>query len=116
MAGPVNAIVGNDSFGTDIPQTEVDDNSFKALINTAKFSKTAEFKQLKEHLESRMDFYKTYLPNGKPVVGEQNPQELGYLWLAANTVNGEFQMLIDVYENAAREVKDELARRKNATA
>lgn len=112
--GPQNAVVGNDSYGTDIPQTQVDNNAFDEIVKTAKFSKTDEYKQLKEHFEKRIGFYQQYLPDGSPILGEKDMTKLGELWVAANVVIGEFKAVMDVYEGAAQQVKDAASNRKAA--
>lgn len=112
--GPQNGLLGDSGMEVDVPhQAPQDDASFEELKKTAKFSRTAEFKELKTHLQARMDFYKTYLPDGRAVVGgPMEPVELGYMWIAANVVIGEMQMIIDAYESAAKLVKDATAERK----
>ena len=111
--GPQNGIMGNDAFGTELPQTQTPDDAFNEVVNTAKFSKTKEFQELKKYFESRMDFYKAYLPDGKPVIATGlDMSEVGYMWVIANAVIGEFKAVIDVYEQAAQTVKDESTRRK----
>lgn len=112
--GPQNGIMGEDSnFGTDIPETTaIDESVMNELRKTAKFSRTAEFKELKSYLEGRIGFYKDYLPNGNPIIGEKAVSELGYFWVAANVIIGELQNIIGVYEQAAQQVKDESTRRK----
>lgn len=113
--GPQNAVVGNDSFGTDIPQTNTPDPQMEGLSKAAKFSKTAEFKELKEHFVNRMNFYASYMPDGKPIITEDmSMSELGYHWIIANTIIGEFQAVLDVYEGAAQTIKEQNAQRKGA--
>lgn len=112
--GAQNGIVGDD-FGTELPETDKLDPQMAEIQNAAKYTKTREYQELKSFLETRMDFYRQYLPNGKPVVGEQDVEELGKMWLAANVIIGEFSNIINVYEQAAKTVKEEAsARRKNA--
>lgn len=109
--GPQNGIMGN-TFGTELPESFVDDSVYEEMQKTARFSKTAEFKELKKYLDTRMDFYRNYLPDGKPVIASGlNATEVGELWIAANIVIGELMAIINVYEGAAQEVKDEAARR-----
>ena len=71
----------------------------------AKFTKTAEFARLKEHLESRIEFYSQYLPDGRPVTEVSN-EERGHYWLIASIINGEFKSVIASYMNAAESVKN----------
>lgn len=111
--GPQNGIVGDANFGTDLPQAQVDDTAYEEVVKTARFSKTKEFEQLKEYLENRMNYYKVYMPDGVPVVGtKKDMAEMGYTWLIANAVIGEFKAILDVYEQAAETVKNETTRRK----
>lgn len=113
--GPKNGIIGEDAnYGTDLPVTGVDpDEQDAEMIKTAKFSKTAEYQTLKKYLESRMDFYRVYMPDGTPVVASKlTPAEKGQMWIAANVIIGEFKAILDVYDNAAEQVKDAATRRK----
>lgn len=113
--GPANGIMGGDTNVTDMPQTQADDTAFAELQKTARFSKSAEFKELKEYMQKRMDYYKVYMPDGKPIVTvDRDMSEIGYMWIIANGIIGEFQAVIDVYESAAEQVKDEATRRKRA--
>jgi hypothetical protein len=113
MSGPQNGIVGGGGFGTDLPQTQIDDSQFAELQKTAKFSKTAEYKELKDYWDKKIAFYQTYLPNGKPVGGSHlSDAELGSRWREANVIIGEFEAMKGVYESAAQVVKDEATRRK----
>lgn len=108
--GPQNGII-SDSFGIDLPQSDVDPNALNEVKNAAKFSKTKEFRELKKHLEGRIEFYQTYLPDGVPVVGmTKSMSELGEGWVVANALIGEFKAIIQAYERAAELVKDEAAK------
>lgn len=105
MPGPQNAIMGDDSFGTNMPQTQIPEDAMDEIVKTAKFSKTAEFKELKKHLEGRIGFYRSNLPGGQPV-GQVDPAVVGPMWIACDTIIREFQGIIDVYESAAQTLKD----------
>jgi len=95
-------IVGN-SFATDLPQAEIEKQLLAEEKSKAKFSRTKEFTALKQHLNERMDYYKAFLPDGRPVVGANvTPED----WKIANTIIGEFQAVINAYEQAAEAVKD----------
>lgn len=108
MNGPQNAVVGNDSFGIDLPRTVVTDEQLQPEKSMAKFSKTKEFQQLKEYLESRINFYQNFLPDGRPVSEAPTPEN----WIVANAIIGEFKTVLQTYELAAKAVED--ARRQNA--
>lgn len=105
MAGPQNTVMGDQNFGTTLPETQVDEAEIKELEKRARFSKTAEFKTLKAHLEGRIAFYQQYLPNGEAVGGKETPEELGRMWIVANIIIGEFRAALASYELAAEEVK-----------
>lgn len=114
MAGPQNAVLGDQANPLEVPETQVDESEIKELEHRARFSKTAEFKALKEHCRQRALFYQQYLPNGEAVAGQKDPEKLGEMWIAANIVIGEFNALIGSYELAAEEVKARNAQRKGA--
>ena len=105
MAGAANAIMGDDSFGTEIPMTEVDPDYLQTEQRMAKFSKSAEFKTLKEYIAGRIEFYQTYLPSGKNIE-EVSAEERGNMWLVANMVSAEFKAIIGAYEQAAETIRD----------
>lgn len=71
----------------------------------ARFSKSKEFKRLKEHLEERIGFYRSYLPNGQDL-SQMDAVERGNMWLVANTIVNEFQGIINAYESIAEAVKN----------
>lgn len=97
-------IIG-DAYPTEIPVTEVPEQDLSQERKMAKFSKTAEFKRLKSHIEERIAYYQAFLPSGKSVL-ESNPTELGQNWIVANAIITEFQAVIDAYELANEAVKN----------
>jgi hypothetical protein len=107
MAGPVNAVIGEE-YGTDLPQTEVPERDLTTERNAAKFSKSKEFQVLKDHLNQRIDYYQKFLPNGEAVLEQKNVThaELGQRWMTANAVITEFRSIISAYEQAAQVVKE----------
>lgn len=102
--GAQNGLVG-DSFGTDIPETQVDEKQLVEEQKAAQFSKTAEFQKLKEHLENRINYYQQFLPDGREVVNKP-ANELGADWIVANTIIGEFKAVIGAYETAKRAIEE----------
>ena len=98
-------IIG-DSYPTELPVTNVPEQDLTEEKKMAKFSKTAEFKRLKSHIEQRIAYYQAFLPNGKPVLENQNVAELGQNWLVANALITELQAIIDAYELAKEAVKN----------
>jgi hypothetical protein len=101
-----NAIIGDD-YGTSLPETIVNEDVLMEERKLAKFSKTAEFKRLKDHLESRIAFYQEYLPSGKPILGES---VTGEDWRIANAVITEFRAVLGAYEQAKEAVDGPTAR------
>jgi hypothetical protein len=108
-----NEVIQGDSFGTDLPKTEVSEDLLIQEKNLARYSKTKEFKTLKEYLEARIKFFSEFLPDGKEVrwLAES---ELGVKWVVANNIINEFKAVLNRYEQAAEVVKKvEDVRRKN---
>jgi hypothetical protein len=100
----VHGIVG-DEFGTELPQTKLDDQALRELQSAARFSKTKEYKKLEEHIERRIAFYQSHLPGGTPVV-EVSAKERDAYWIAANVIIPEFRALLDTYSNAQEAVRE----------
>lgn len=97
-------IIG-DGYGTDLPEMTVAEQDLTTERNAAKFSRTAEFRRLKDHLEQRMEFYRSYMPDGTPVTSVP-AAERGQQWAVANLVITEFRAVIAAYENASEVVKE----------
>lgn len=97
----LNGIMDGETFGTELPETQLDETSAKQAKRVARFARSAEFKELKAHLESRIAFYQTYLPDGTPVVTLKSKQEREDMWIIANAIIGEFKAVLSAYEQAA---------------
>lgn len=104
--GPQNGIVGDDTNMTELPQTEVDNSQLKEMQKAAKFARSAEFKELKKHFQARIEFYDKYLPSGQAVGAQIADEKLAAMWVVANVIAGEFNSVINVYEQAIQYVKD----------
>lgn len=102
--GAQNGLIG-ESFGIDLPQTVVETNDLVEEKQMAKFSRTKEFKRLKEQMERRIAFYQGCLPDGRPLT-DVDTAERAQQWVIANVVIGEFKMLINQYEEAAEVTKN----------
>lgn len=110
--GPQNAVVG-DSSPIDLPETQVAEDELAREKQMAKFSKSKEYQILKEHLLQRIEFFKTRYPNGDPIAGEKDLTKLTQNWIVANLVIGEFQAVLDAYENANEAVKNAAKRQSS---
>ena len=96
-------VINDDNF-TDIqvPQTQIDEMALQGERNMAKFSKSKEFKALKEYMENRIEFFQKYLPDGRPLkTNTVKPED----WIVANLVIGEFKNVLQAYEQAAEAVR-----------
>jgi hypothetical protein len=100
-----NEVIQGDTFGTDLPKTQIDENLLNVEKNLAKYSKTKEFKALKEYLEARIKFFESFLPDGKEVRWSAD-SETGLKWVVANNVINEFKAVLNRYEQAADVVKN----------
>lgn len=105
--GATNGIVGDQAFGTELPQTQVPEQDLSREKNMAKFSQTDEFRILKEVMEQRISFYQNYMPGSADIKITQLPnEERGYMWLASSVLIEEFRGIIAAYETAANAVKE----------
>lgn len=102
--GPQNGIMG-DNFGIDLPQAQVDKSALDEEKAMARFSKSKEFKKLKEMMEARIEFYQKALPDGRPITAVDG-RERAEMWVIANAVIGEFNMILGAYENAKEVTKN----------
>lgn len=102
--GPQNGIMG-DAHPTELPQAVQTDDQLKEERAMASFTKTEEFKRLKDHLEQRIAYYQQFLPDGTPVVGTdlKKAQEM---WVPANIIIQEMRAILGSYE-LAKEVVTE---------
>lgn len=101
-----NALTDN-AYGTSLPETQIEETDLAIERKMAKFSRTREFAQLKEHIEERITYYQSFLPTGEAVsTTGTTPEELGKRWAIANSVIAEFKLIIDAYENANEVVKE----------
>lgn len=122
--GPQNGIVGQEN-PTQLPQAAQDDSQLKAMAKTAKFMRTQEYKELKEHFDKRIEFYQKYLPDGRAVgangsmmqsgVEGLSMAEMGAMWVAANVIIGELKAVMGAYEAAAEFVKEAKAQANAAS-
>lgn len=97
-----NGIIG-DITGVELPQMEVDEKELTEEKKMARYSKSAEFKRIEQHFKERIEFYQKYLPDGRPVSAVP-AKELESMWIAANTIIGELQTVLDSYEIAKEAV------------
>lgn len=104
--GPGNVIMG-DSMGIDLPQATPDENSLSEEKNMARYSKTKEFKRIKNWCQERIRFYQSFLPSGQPVTEGGDYTKMGQNWIVANAIILELNSLMNAYETAAEIVEEE---------
>jgi hypothetical protein len=100
-----NEVIQGSSFGTDLPKTEVDEVVLNEEKKMAKYSKTKEFKRLKEFLEARIKYFENFLPGGQPVA-EVPAEERAAYWQASCVIIKEFRSVLNEYEAAAESVAE----------
>ena len=100
MTGPSNTPLGDQGLDT-LPQTQVPEDTLRRERAMAQFSKTAEFRALKEAMESRIYFYQNYMPGTQDVkITQLTNEERGYMWLAASVIIEEFRSILMAYDQA----------------
>ena len=103
--GPDNIILG-DATGVDLPQKPVDDLALHELKKKAKYKKSKEYADLREKAQARIDFYKTFLPDGTPILATTREQRAD-AWALANIIIAEFEQLFGEHEQAEILLKEE---------
>ncbi len=93
-----NAIIGED-YGIELTETEVDSNQLIEEKKAAKYSRSAEFKKIREHMEARIAYFQSHLPDGRPVATVPDSERVA-AWVTANTIIAEFNAVINFYETA----------------
>lgn len=87
-----------------MPEPQVDEDLLKREKEMARFADSSEYQKLKEHLISRKEFYKTYLPDGRALTEKDSLEHLGQNWLVANAVVAEIDLILNNYELAKQNV------------
>lgn len=98
--GPTNAVFGDQDEPTTLPQSVVPEAVLVEEKKMAKYSKTAEFKRLRDFMEARIKFFQKYLPGGQPVKEVPENERAAY-WQAACVIIDEFQNVLNEYDQAA---------------
>lgn len=99
-----NAIIG-DQTGVELPQTPVDEEAIIELRKKARFSKSKEFKELREAMEARIEFYQNFLPSGE-LVAIASKEKAQDNWRLANIVIAELKAVLSAYDDSVELLKD----------
>lgn len=94
-----NAVMGDDNFGTDLPQTVLDEAEVTEVKSMASFAHSKEYDRITEFFESRVAYYQAYAPDGRDVKSVP-PAELRDMWLVSNAIIGELKYIMATYANA----------------
>lgn len=101
--GAQNGLIGNNDLGVDIPEQTLPKDELLVEKSMASFATSQEYKRLKEHLEDRIAFYQTCLPDGS-LVSQKNPTPTD--WQVANAIIAEFKAVLMAYEAAKEAVSN----------
>lgn len=104
--GAQNALVGDDGYGLDLPETQVSEEALNAEKEMAQYANSKDFAAIKEHLEGRIAYYQRYLPGNVPA--ENIPEdERGKYWAAACIVIDEFNAILASYAQASEVIAED---------
>lgn len=90
-----HGIIGDQDFGTELPQMQVDADQLTEEKSMAKYAKSGEFQRIREHFNERVVFYQSFLPDGRPVA-EATLED----WKVANRIIAELNFIMAQYDNA----------------
>lgn len=105
MNGPQNVLMG-DSQAIELPQAQINEEDIKEERRKAKYAKSKDYQELKGRADARKKFYQTYLPDGRPLTGKESLEELGKMWMVANAVIAEIDLVFTDYETIANVVEE----------
>lgn len=109
-----NAVIGDVTDPMDMPVSKLPEEELVEEKKMARYSKTAEFKRLREFLEARVEFYQNYLPDGRVIKDVTGSAEaLVVSWKAANAIVAELKNILNEYDRA-REVVEDAGRRTDS--
>jgi len=89
-----------------MPQSMPDPELLRREKEMATFASSSEYEKLRQHLLERKEFYRTYLPDGRPLTDKDSLDHLGQNWLVANAIISEIDLILSNYELAKEEVKN----------
>ncbi len=102
---PQSGLIG-DSYGTELPQKAPDTSQIEDAKKKAKYSRSKEYAELRAKAQTRIEFYRHFLPNGQPI-GSVSREELAGKWELANILIAEFEQLFAENDNAERLLKEQ---------
>lgn len=103
MTGPANAVLGDENFGTDIPEMAVDTTQMEEERQMAQYAKSGEFQRIRDHFNQRIQFYQSFLPDGRSLT-DGAAAVTAEEWKVANLVIGELKMIMAAYDSAQETV------------
>lgn len=94
----MNGIIG-DASPTELPQMAIDTTAIDDAQKKAKYSRSKEYSELRAKAQARIDFYQSFLPDGRPI-GTTSREELAGKWELANILIAEFKALFSEHDGA----------------
>lgn len=102
---PVNGIIGDDNFGTELPTTTIPEAEVEEMNQMAKYAKSPEFKRIKSFFEDRIMYYQSFLPDGRDV-RTLPPDDAREMWPISNAIIGELKYILNTYDASVEAVKN----------
>lgn len=100
-----NEVIQGDLSPTDLPKTQVSPDMLIEERNRARYSKSKEFKDIREYWQARKEFFQTYTPSGAEVRFQVPNEDIAQMWVLANNLINEIDAFLARYDNAAEVVK-----------
>jgi len=93
-------VMTGDTFGTDLPKTQISEELLTEEKNLAKYSKSKEFKEIREYWENRKTFFMSYTPSGSEIRFQVPNDDIAQMWVLANNMINEINAFLSRYDNA----------------
>lgn len=103
--GPQN-VIPDDNFGLELPTSQIDQPQLDEEVRKARYSKTKEFKEIKQYWEDRRSFFQSYTPGGAEIRFQIPDENVAQQWVLANNMINEIDAFLSRYSDAAKAVKD----------
>lgn len=100
----MNGIIG-DALPTELPQMAVDTTAIDETRKKAKYSRSKEYAELRAKAQARIEFYQSFLPDGRPI-GTTSREDLAGKWELANILIAEFKALFSEHDGAEELLKE----------
>lgn len=110
MAGPQNVPMGDMDESMNVPESVVPMETLVEEKNKAKYSKTKEFKEIRQYWEDRIKFFESYLPAGLETRWQVPSDDIAQQWVLANNIIAEVRAFLRQYDDAVEVVSNDPGR------